>query len=53
MWDPTNFNLRDFDYVAGVILTCFQRGTKVLLHIVNICAPYLNRRRFWDRIDAF
>lgn len=49
MWDPHVFNLRAFKFVVGI---GFQRGSNMCMRLLNIYAPFSNKKVFWDRVDA-
>lgn len=52
MWNPNVINFRAFTSVAGIILSGFQRGSTLRFQLINVYAPFTDRKGFWDRVDG-
>lgn len=50
-WNPKDANLRTYHSCAGIFSIGTLRGFDRLLQLLNVYAPYHDRRVFWNRIS--
>ena len=51
MWNPRWASMKAFSFFGGILLSGFCRGFQDRIHLINIYAPYLDRKDFWQRMD--
>ena len=49
-WNPLTCSFKLFRTCAGILLKGNFWGFKKDMHLINVYAPYKDRRKFWDRI---
>ena len=51
-WNPSTCSLKPFRTCVAIMLEGEVQGFEKHLHLLNVYAPYKERRKFWDRIDV-
>ena len=52
MWNPMQFSLIAYKSFTDIILTGYCRGSLMGLCILNVYAPYANRKELWQNLDV-
>lgn len=50
MWNPSFASFKAYSFFGGILLHGRLRGMDHTFNFINLYAPYVNRRSFWDRM---
>ena len=51
-WNPSTYSFKPFRACTRILLEGKFQGFEKYLHLLNVHAPYKDRRQFWDRLDV-
>ena len=51
IWNPLTYSFKPHITCAGILLKGYLRGFEQL-NLLNVYAPYNDRKEYWDRVDA-
>ena len=51
-WNPKNYFFKPFMTCVRILLEGKVLGFEKFLHLLNIYAPYKDRKQFWDKIEV-
>ena len=52
IWNPLTFSFKPYITCAGILLKGNIRGFEKQLNLLNVYAPYKERKVYWDKVDA-